>query len=53
MRIVSVVGDRPNFVKISPLLAEIRRHSDVCPFLVNTDQHYDANMAAQFCHLRS
>jgi UDP-N-acetylglucosamine 2-epimerase (non-hydrolysing) len=48
MKIVSVVGARPNFVKISPLLAEMRKHSDVCSFLVNTGQHYDANMADQF-----
>jgi len=48
MKIVSVVGARPNFVKISPLLAEMRRHPDVCSLLVNTGQHYDANMADQF-----
>ena len=48
MKIVSVVGARPNFVKIAPLLAEMRRHADVCPYLVNTGQHYDANMADQF-----
>ena len=48
MNIMSVVGARPNFVKIAPLLREMRKHGDICPFLVNTGQHYDANMADQF-----
>jgi UDP-N-acetylglucosamine 2-epimerase (non-hydrolysing) len=48
MKIVSVVGARPNFVKIAPLLGEMRKHADISSFLVNTGQHYDANMADQF-----
>ena len=48
LKIVSVVGARPNFVKIGPLLAEMRKHSDLSSYLVNTGQHYDANMADQF-----
>ena len=48
LKIVSVVGARPNFVKIGPLLAEMRKHADLSSYLVNTGQHYDANMADQF-----
>jgi UDP-N-acetylglucosamine 2-epimerase (non-hydrolysing) len=48
MKIVSVVGARPNFVKIAPLLDEMRKHADMCSLLINTGQHYDANMADQF-----
>src|SRR5712692_2297856 len=48
MKIVSVVGARPNFVKIAPLLAEMAKHPDLSSCLVNTGQHYDANMADQF-----
>ena len=48
MKIVSVVGARPNFVKIAPFLGEMRKHADMCSLLVNTGQHYDANMADQF-----
>ena len=48
MKIVSVVGARPNFMKIAPLIHEMRRHSDIDPILVNTGQHYDAAMAGQF-----
>lgn len=48
MRIVSVVGARPNFVKISPLVREMRRHPWITPTLVHTGQHYDEAMSAQF-----
>lgn len=48
MRIVSVVGARPNFVKIAPLMAEMRRHKWIVPFLVHTGQHYDGAMSGRF-----
>ena len=48
MKIVSVVGARPNFVKIGPLLHEMRRYSVITPVLVHTGQHYDEAMSQQF-----
>jgi UDP-N-acetylglucosamine 2-epimerase (non-hydrolysing) len=48
MRILSVVGARPNFVKIAPLLAEMGRRSGVDALLVHTGQHYDGPMSEQF-----
>lgn len=49
MRIVNIVGARPNFMKIAPLLAEYRKHPGAFqPVLVHTGQHYDANMSDQF-----
>src|SRR5439155_1177886 len=48
MRIASVVGARPNFVKIAPLLREMRRHRQITPVLVHTGQHYDEAMSEQF-----
>jgi UDP-N-acetylglucosamine 2-epimerase (non-hydrolysing) len=48
VKIVNVVGARPNFVKIAPLIREMRRHPDIQPILVHTGQHYDARMAGQF-----
>src|SRR5262249_18612648 len=48
VKILNVVGARPNFVKIAPLIAEMRRHPRVEPILVHTGQHYDAVMSAQF-----
>jgi UDP-N-acetylglucosamine 2-epimerase (non-hydrolysing) len=43
-----VAGARPNFVKIAPLMNELRRHADVRPFLVHTGQHYDREMSHLF-----
>jgi UDP-N-acetylglucosamine 2-epimerase (non-hydrolysing) len=48
MKIMSVVGARPNFVKIAPLLREMRRSPAICPTLVHTGQHYDGSMSGQF-----
>jgi UDP-N-acetylglucosamine 2-epimerase (non-hydrolysing) len=48
VKIVNVVGARPNFVKISPLLQEMRRHPTITPLLVHTGQHYDDVMSEQF-----
>jgi UDP-N-acetylglucosamine 2-epimerase (non-hydrolysing) len=49
MRIVNVVGARPNFMKMAPLMAEYARHpQDFAPVLVHTGQHYDDNMSDLF-----
>jgi UDP-N-acetylglucosamine 2-epimerase (non-hydrolysing) len=49
MRIVNVVGARPNFMKIAPLMAEYRKWPERFePVLVHTGQHYDDNMSRQF-----
>jgi UDP-N-acetylglucosamine 2-epimerase (non-hydrolysing) len=48
MRILSVVGARPNFIKIAPLIREMRRHSGIESTMVHTGQHYDDAMAGQF-----
>jgi len=48
MRIVNVVGARPNFMKIAPLMEEYRRHPDIEPLLVHTGQHYDEKMSDLF-----
>jgi UDP-N-acetylglucosamine 2-epimerase (non-hydrolysing) len=52
MKILSVVGARPNFVKIAPILRALAaakvsgRHNE--SVLVHTEQHYDDNMSAAF-----
>jgi len=48
MRIVSVVGARPNFVKIAPLIREMRSREGLVSILVHTGQHYDPVMSGQF-----
>src|SRR5947209_19629063 len=47
MKIVTVAGARPNFVKIAPLLREMRRHPSLVPLLVHTGQHYDGALSDQ------
>jgi len=49
MKILSVVGARPNFVKIAPILRAFRNTGDgVQSVLVHTEQHYDDAMSAAF-----
>src|SRR4051794_29746307 len=48
LRILAVAGCRPNFVKLAPLLHEMRRHSDLEPQLVHTGQHYDRELSQIF-----
>jgi UDP-N-acetylglucosamine 2-epimerase (non-hydrolysing) len=48
MRILHVVGARPNFMKAAPVLAAFRRHASVTQTLVHTGQHYDRNMSDVF-----
>jgi UDP-N-acetylglucosamine 2-epimerase (non-hydrolysing) len=48
VHIVSVVGARPQFVKLAPIAAELARHPDVRHTIVHTGQHYDANMSDVF-----
>jgi UDP-N-acetylglucosamine 2-epimerase (non-hydrolysing) len=45
--ICSVVGARPNFMKMAPLVRELRRRG-VGSTLVHTGQHYDAAMSKVF-----
>lgn len=46
MKIMSIVGARPNFVKIAPLITALRRYPlQVEHCLVHTGQHYDQQMS--------
>jgi UDP-N-acetylglucosamine 2-epimerase (non-hydrolysing) len=46
--IMCVVGARPNFMKIAPILRALATHSPRLPaFLVHTGQHYDQGMSEQ------
>ncbi len=49
MRIVYVVGTRPNFVKTAPVVAALReRLPDARHAIVHTGQHYDRQMSEVF-----
>ena len=46
--IVHVIGARPNYMKIAPLIEALRGGSPFRQILVNTGQHYDDMMAQAF-----
>ncbi|HUP41800.1 MAG TPA: UDP-N-acetylglucosamine 2-epimerase (non-hydrolyzing) [Thermoanaerobaculia bacterium] len=48
LRVLAVAGCRPNFVKLGPLMRELRRHDAIRPLLVHTGQHYDHRMSGVF-----
>ena len=48
IKILCVVGTRPNFIKIAPLIKEMDRHPQIKRLLVHTGQHYDAAMSKSF-----
>ena len=48
LRIMSIVGARPNMMKIAPLIAEMRLDHEIEPLLVHTGQHYDYSMSQVF-----
>ncbi len=46
MKLMYVVGTRPNFVKVAPVIAELRRRMpELEDTLVHTGQHYDELMS--------
>ncbi|MGH7857620.1 MAG: UDP-N-acetylglucosamine 2-epimerase, partial [Candidatus Binatia bacterium] len=49
MRIMHIVGARPNFMKVAPIVAEMARHPRAFEqTLVHTGQHYDDTMSGAF-----
>lgn len=48
MKVLAVVGARPNFVKIAPIMAELAEYPFIATTLVHTGQHYDFQMSDSF-----
>lgn len=48
MRILHVVGARPNFMKVAPVQSALTRVPGASQILVHTGQHYDLNMSEIF-----
>ena len=49
LKVIIVAGARPNFMKVAPIVAAMRRrHVEFQPLLVHTGQHYDKAMSEAF-----
>ncbi len=48
MKIAAVVGARPNFVKIAPIMAALKDRGEARTTLIHTGQHYDVRMSEAF-----
>lgn len=48
MRLACIVGARPNFMKIAPILRQLDQRSNVEATLIHTGQHYDASLSDVF-----
>jgi UDP-N-acetylglucosamine 2-epimerase (non-hydrolysing) len=49
LKVINVVGARPNFMKVAPIVEAMkRREREFAPLVVHTGQHYDAAMSDSF-----
>ncbi|HEV2883797.1 MAG TPA: UDP-N-acetylglucosamine 2-epimerase (non-hydrolyzing) [Pyrinomonadaceae bacterium] len=49
LKVINVVGARPNFMKVAPIVEAMkRREHEFAPLVVHTGQHYDASMSDAF-----
>src|SRR5918992_2149338 len=49
MKVINVVGARPNFMKVAPVVEAMgRRGRKFAPLVVHTGQHYDESMSEVF-----
>ncbi len=48
LKIINVVGARPNFMKIAPIMKAQKAHRDIQSILLHTGQHYDSGLSDVF-----
>lgn len=48
IKIVTIIGARPQFIKAAALSKEFKQHSQIQEIIIHTGQHFDENMSAIF-----
>src|SRR6185437_15167610 len=48
MRLVQIVGARPQFIKLAPVSRALARHPEAAELIVHTGQHYDPQLSQVF-----
>jgi len=48
VNVFHIVGARPNFMKVAPVMSALKTRKHVVQSLIHTGQHYDANMSDVF-----
>lgn len=49
LKVISIVGARPNFMKVAPIVEAMkRRKAQFTPLVIHTGQHYDSMMSDAF-----
>ncbi len=49
LKVINVVGARPNFMKVAPIVAAMKKRPEkFLPLVVHTGQHYDSAMSDSF-----
>jgi UDP-GlcNAc3NAcA epimerase len=50
MKLVTIIGARPQFIKAATVSREIAKYNNINEIIVHTGQHFDANMSKIFFH---
>ncbi len=48
MKLITIIGARPQFIKAAAVSREISKHEDIDEIIIHTGQHFDANMSEIF-----
>ena len=48
MKLLTILGARPQFIKAAALSRELKKHADMSEIILHTGQHFDENMSSIF-----